>query len=187
MVLRGAMPCSVVLLVGMLVGAFGMLVLQTFGGATSSAGLERKFFEARNTIDVLRRQLTAAQRLPKAEAAPAVTPTAAATPAAAAVPSTAPQRWDDTPNNRRLRDTLMRSANARGEVMLAIANDVMMCTNRKTCWWNGGNVLETFLKASSRLKLRNVRGASGSFGLGALGRGGDGSSLACAGRRHHAR
>ena len=40
--------------------------------------------------------------------------------------------------------------------MLALANDVMMCTNRKTCWWNGGNVLETFLKASRRLQLLNV-------------------------------
>ena len=39
--------------------------------------------------------------------------------------------------------------------MLGIANDVMMCTNRKTCWWNGGNVLETFLKGVTRLGIKN--------------------------------
>jgi len=40
--------------------------------------------------------------------------------------------------------------------MVALANDVMMCTNRRTCWWNGGNVLETFLKSTSRLGITNL-------------------------------
>ena len=48
---------------------------------------------------------------------------------------------------------LRRVANERDEVMLAIANDVMMCTNRKTCWWNGGNILETFLQAKEFRRL----------------------------------
>jgi len=32
---------------------------------------------------------------------------------------------------------------------------VMMCTNRKTCWWGGGNILETFLTALKRINLKN--------------------------------
>lgn len=40
--------------------------------------------------------------------------------------------------------------------MLALANDVMMCSNRKTCWWNGGNIFETFLKGLRRIPVRNV-------------------------------
>ena len=39
--------------------------------------------------------------------------------------------------------------------MLALANDVMMCSNPKTCWWNGGNVLLTFLNATKRLGIMN--------------------------------
>lgn len=49
---------------------------------------------------------------------------------------------DNTETNRKLEAALQRVANERKEVMLSLANDVMMCTNRKTCWWNGGNVLE---------------------------------------------
>jgi hypothetical protein len=64
--------------------------------------------------------------------------------------------WDDTEQNRKILGLLQKVANPKREVMLALANDVMMCTNRKTCWWNGGNVLETFLKASKRLALKNV-------------------------------
>ena len=64
--------------------------------------------------------------------------------------------WDDTADNRRIQELLRKVANAKREVMLTLANDVMMCTNRKTCWWNGGNVLETFLQASKRLALKNV-------------------------------
>ena len=39
--------------------------------------------------------------------------------------------------------------------MVALANDVMMCTNRRTCWWNGGNILETFLRSMKRIGLTN--------------------------------
>ena len=73
-----------------------------------------------------------------------------------AVATPAAQAWANTEDNRRIHPLLTRVANGRGEIMLALANDVMMCTNPKTCWWNGGNVLETFLKANARLKLRNV-------------------------------
>ena len=88
-------------------------------------------------------------------------PAALAQAATAAVeppqPATAEaQRWDDTPDHRRLYELLYRVANPRREVMVGLVNDVMMCTNRKTCWWNGGNIVETFLKASKRLQLRNV-------------------------------
>ena len=88
-------------------------------------------------------------------------PAALAQAATAAVeppqPATAEaQRWDDTPDHRRLYELLYRVANPRREVMVGLVNDVMMCTNRKTCWWNGGNVLETFLKGVSRLKVSNV-------------------------------
>ena len=74
-------------------------------------------------------------------------PAALAQAATAAVeppqPATAEaQRWDDTPDHRRLYELLHRVANPRREVMVGLVNDVMMCTNRKTCWWNGGNVLE---------------------------------------------
>jgi len=62
---------------------------------------------------------------------------------------------DNTETNRKLEAALQRVANERKEVMLSLANDVMMCTNRKTCWWNGGNVLETFLESLRRLQLRN--------------------------------
>jgi len=66
------------------------------------------------------------------------------------------QRWDDTSDNRRLHDLLTKKANGRGEVMLALANDVMMCSNHRTCWWNGGNILETFLKGLQRIPVANV-------------------------------
>jgi len=48
------------------------------------------------------------------------------------------QRWDDTPDHRRLYELLNRVANPRREVMVGLVNDVMMCTNRRTCWWDGG-------------------------------------------------
>jgi len=122
------------------------------GALDNVATLARELSEARRTIDVLRRQLAITQ----APEAPAVHVTDAVLVKAVDAAPPPPPRWDDTPDNRRLRDTLGAISNARGEAMLAIANDVMMCTNRKTCWWNGGNVLETFLKASKRLQLRNV-------------------------------
>ena len=36
---------------------------------------------------------------------------------------------------RRLHGAIAKVANPRGEFMLGLVNDVMMCTNRKTCWW----------------------------------------------------
>mmetsp|Transcript_13446 Transcript_13446/g.48913 ORF Transcript_13446/g.48913 Transcript_13446/m.48913 type:complete len:427 (-) Transcript_13446:2589-3869(-) len=43
----------------------------------------------------------------------------------------------------------------KGEVMVALANDVMMCTNPKTCWWKGGNILETWISVVQRLQIQN--------------------------------
>lgn len=63
--------------------------------------------------------------------------------------------WDDTPTNRKLYEALARTASPSREAMLALANDVMMCSNPKTCWWNGGNVLKTFLEGTRRLEVRN--------------------------------
>lgn len=80
-------------------------------------------------------------------------------PARAPLPSEntrAAGRWDRTPDNERVHTVLSELANPQKEVMIALANDVMMCSNRKTCWWNGGNVLSTFLKSTTRLHMRNV-------------------------------
>ena len=122
--------------------------------------------ETRRTMSVLRQQLARAQQ---GQGAPATRPTQEQVhqrhleqqqpqqqPAGLSGSATVSQRWTDTPDHRRLHATLSKVANARGEIMVALANDVMMCTNRKTCWWNGGNVLETFLKGVSRLKVSNV-------------------------------
>ncbi len=132
----------------------------------SSAGvLARELSDARKTIGVLRRQMAQLAQLDPPDALHAPDAQLAAEFAKAAdnkrratAVAAAPQqqRWEETPNHRFLYNTLSKVANSRGEAMLALANDVMMCTNRKTCWWNGGNVLETFLKASRRLKLTNV-------------------------------
>ena len=72
-----------------------------------------------------------------------------------ATPPQAAQRWDETPDHRRLYELLTRVANPRREVMTGLVNDVMMCTNHRTCWWNGGNILETFLQALKRIGLTN--------------------------------
>ena len=51
---------------------------------------------------------------------------------------------------------VQQRANRDREVMLAFANDVMMCNNPKTCWWNGGNVLGSFLDVvHDALGMRN--------------------------------
>lgn len=43
------------------------------------------------------------------------------------------------------------------EVMLGLANGVMICKNPKICWWNGGNILESFLDVTwRRLGVRNL-------------------------------
>jgi len=62
---------------------------------------------------------------------------------------------DDTETNRKLHAALSKVASSRKEVMLALTNDVMMCTNRKTCWWNGGNILKTFLEQARRIEMTN--------------------------------
>ena len=62
---------------------------------------------------------------------------------------------EQSETNRKLRTAYERVANERKEVMIALTNDVMMCTNRKTCWWNGGNILETFLDQARRVRLTN--------------------------------
>ena len=110
------------------------------------------------TVASLRRALKQAQTSAggdhAGQGAPIAVKTAATTPPTTIRP--AAQAWDDTDDNRRIHLLLTRVANVHGEVMVALANDVMMCSNPKTCWWNGGNILETFLKANARLKLQNA-------------------------------
>mmetsp|Transcript_13429 Transcript_13429/g.31725 ORF Transcript_13429/g.31725 Transcript_13429/m.31725 type:complete len:269 (-) Transcript_13429:29-835(-) len=57
--------------------------------------------------------------------------------------------------NRQIRHVLERVSNNRSEVMIGIANDVMMCTNPKTCWWGGGNILASFVDVLRRLSVDN--------------------------------
>ena len=137
-------------LVGLAAGVCITLAALNGGTPSSATMLARELAEARRTVRVLRAQL-ALQRQPSAQLSQS---SSQLSQPSAQQPSAA--RWTDTPDNRKLHATLSRVANARGEVMLAIANDVMMCTNRKTCWWNGGNVLETFLKSTTRLKISNT-------------------------------
>lgn len=42
-----------------------------------------------------------------------------------------------------------------GEIMLALANAVMICKNSTICWWNGGNILESFLTILKRTNVTN--------------------------------
>ncbi|GFH33494.1 uncharacterized protein HaLaN_32875, partial [Haematococcus lacustris] len=42
--------------------------------------------------------------------------------------------------------------------MLTLANGIMICKNTTICWWNGGNILESFLTILSRAKITNVSG-----------------------------
>ena len=45
----------------------------------------------------------------------------------------------------------------KGEVMLGLANGVMICQNTKICWWNGGNILQSFLEVTwKKLGVRNL-------------------------------
>ena len=140
-------------LVGLTAGiGLTLTFLHPSGASTAPAAL----LDARQTISVLSRQLAQAQRSGRALSTPSNCAQTTSPAGLTVAAQQQQQRWDDTPQNRKLKDTLSSVANARGEVMLAIANDVMMCTNRKTCWWNGGNIVETFLKASKRLQLKNV-------------------------------
>lgn len=61
----------------------------------------------------------------------------------------------DTLLNRMIRPVLERVANSQGEVMIAIANDVMTCLNPKTCWWGGGNILASFIMVNKRIGITN--------------------------------
>lgn len=40
----------------------------------------------------------------------------------------------------------LQKAAKNNEVMLALANGIMICRNTTICWWNGGNILESFLQ-----------------------------------------
>ena len=35
------------------------------------------------------------------------------------------------------------------------ANGIMICTNKTICWWNGGNILESFLQIIDHNKITN--------------------------------
>ena len=43
----------------------------------------------------------------------------------------------------------------KGEVMMTLANAVMICTNKTLCWWDGGNVLDSFLTILSHNNVTN--------------------------------
>ena len=134
---------------GLCVGAM-LSRMATFANLGQGAPHLGELAEARRVILELKQQLKQQQ--------PSVPSAAAPCPGGrelAPAPTTT-DRWTHTPENERLRTALASVANSRGEVMLALANDVMMCSNRKTCWWNGGNVLDTFLKSLQRLKVTNV-------------------------------
>jgi hypothetical protein len=58
----------------------------------------------------------------------------------------------------KLRELILKTRSKdRGEVMLGLANGVMICQNKKICWWEGGNILESFLDVTwRRLGVRNL-------------------------------
>jgi len=58
----------------------------------------------------------------------------------------------------KLRELVLKTRSKdRGEVMLGLANGVMICRNTKICWWDGGNILESFLEVTwRRLGVRNL-------------------------------
>ena len=136
--------------VGLLVCAVLTLKVTMGAPSTDSAKLS-ELAEARRTIRQLQQQLQAQHR--RLAQPPDAGPSSAA---ASALVSPAKQRWEATPTNLKLNAILAERANARGEAMLALANDVMMCSNRKSCWWSGGNIFETFLKSLQRVKVTNV-------------------------------
>mmetsp|Transcript_41612 Transcript_41612/g.69529 ORF Transcript_41612/g.69529 Transcript_41612/m.69529 type:complete len:430 (+) Transcript_41612:191-1480(+) len=56
-----------------------------------------------------------------------------------------------------LRTLLAEVANDKSEVMLALANGVMICKNTTICWWNGGNILKSWLDITfTRHHVRNL-------------------------------
>ena len=42
------------------------------------------------------------------------------------------------------------------QVMLALANGVMLCKNTTICWWGGGNILQTWLETIHHQRISNV-------------------------------
>ena len=54
-----------------------------------------------------------------------------------------------------LREAAAESSSGLKEVMIGLANDVMMCTNTQTCWWNGGNILKDFLDVLAAVNVKN--------------------------------
>ncbi|GAX75229.1 hypothetical protein CEUSTIGMA_g2674.t1 [Chlamydomonas eustigma] len=56
--------------------------------------------------------------------------------------------------NPELAEALRKSAK-NNEIMLALANGIMMCKNSSICWWNGGNILESFLEIIDHNNITN--------------------------------
>ncbi|EFJ41804.1 hypothetical protein VOLCADRAFT_119593 [Volvox carteri f. nagariensis] len=50
---------------------------------------------------------------------------------------------------------LATHANDKREIMLGLTNAVMICQNTTLCWWNGGNILESFLEILERSNIKN--------------------------------
>ncbi|GIL65243.1 hypothetical protein Vafri_19054 [Volvox africanus] len=50
---------------------------------------------------------------------------------------------------------LAAHANDKREIMLGLTNAVMICKNTTLCWWNGGNILESFLEILERSNITN--------------------------------
>jgi len=136
-----------------------VVALAIFLCVCASLYRERHAAEARAaTAEVALKHATAELARLRSSSAAAAPTTAAVAPAACdcggaatAPPPPPPLSAEDA----RLHGAIAQVANSRGEFMLGLVNDVMMCTNRKTCWWSGGNILETFLQAAQRLNLRS--------------------------------
>ena len=49
----------------------------------------------------------------------------------------------------------LKKAAKNNEVMLSLANGIMICKNTTICWWQGGNILESFLEIIDHNKITN--------------------------------
>jgi hypothetical protein len=49
----------------------------------------------------------------------------------------------------------LKKAAKNQEVMLSLANGIMICKNTTICWWQGGNILESFLEIIDHNKITN--------------------------------
>lgn len=56
---------------------------------------------------------------------------------------------------------LKQHANDKQEIMLALTNAVMICQNTTLCWWNGGNILGSFLEILERSNITVMPGNQG--------------------------